>query len=295
MIHYITLNNGVKMPQIGLGTYRHFLPQLEKTVALAWELGYRNIDTSWDYKNERDLATAFKSCRIPREEIFVTTKLDADPLYWAGWHQGKRKILNLLRRRTIKQAIEISFKNLGFEYIDLMLVHWPWPQFRAMYDALADYMQQGRIRAIGVSSFQIPHLQALAQSSDIVPAVNQFEISPLNHQQGLIDYCQSKNIVVEAMSTFSHFRSRESRAEILANKTIEEIAAKHGKTSAQTVLRWLVQQGIIIIPSSKSPVHLRENIELWDFSLDKKEMESINSLDRGKWLNYDSTETLKWL
>lgn len=294
--HYIHLNNGVEMPQVGLGLYKHFMPQLAQTLRTAYDLGYRNFDTARHYYNEGDLAQALKETGIRREDVFITTKFMAHDMYWCGWHaDGKRRVLNMLRRRSIRGAAELSFRGLDTDYIDLMLVHWPWPQFRDIYKHLASLMKEGRVRAIGVCSFLQPHLEALMESCDIVPAVNQFEISPLNTQKPLIAFCQSHGIAVEAMATFSHYRSREPRAEILQHQTLEAIAQAHNVTPAQVVLRWLVQQGIAIIPSSKSAEHLRQNIDLFGWSLTADEMARIDALDQGRWLNYDSRHTLRWL
>ena len=156
-----------------------------------------------------------------------------------------------------------------------------------MYAEMTKYYKEGRIRAIGVCSSLPPHIQAFEDVSDVVPAVNQFEISPLNTQKKLIEFCQNKGIVVEAMSTFSHFRSITPRTEILENETIDIVAKKYGKTIAQVILRWLLQQNIVIIPKTWNPRHLEENITLYDFELNDDDMKIIDSLDKGKFLNYN--------
>ena len=166
-------------------------------------------------------------------------------------------------------------------------MHWPWPMYRRMYEVLTDLYHEGRIRAIGVCSCTPTHLQALAEVSDVVPAVNQFEISPLNTQKQLIQYCQNKRIIVEAMSTFSHYRSNEPRMEILENPVIRPIADKYHKSIAQVVLRWLIQQQIAIIPKTWNFDRLKENISLFDFTLTEEDMSIIDSLDKGKFLNYN--------
>lgn len=282
----ITLNNGVVMPQLGLGTFLIPNSELSRTIGEAYRLGYRQFDTAWRYHNEREIAQALKENGIKREEVFITTKLNADALFFKRYHGGPLRFLNV-RIRTIRQAIEMSFKNLGFDYVDLFLVHTPWPMYPAMYEALTDYYKQGRIRAIGVSSFLPPMIESLKEVSDVIPAINQFEISPLNTQKNLIQWCQSRNIAVQAMSTFSHFRSNEPRLEILNNPILQKIATHHNKSVVQIVLRWLIQQNIVIIPKTWYFAHLKENIDILDFSLSAEEMEVVNKLDKGKFLNYN--------
>jgi diketogulonate reductase-like aldo/keto reductase len=282
----ITLNNGVTMPQMGLGTF--LIPQKElcRTIAEAYEMGYRQFDTAWRYHNECDIAKALKENGINREDVFLTTKVNADALFFGGYKYGKHRIFNI-RRCSIKSAIEESFRNLNTDYIDLFLVHWPWKMYRKMYSVLTDLYHQGRIRAIGVCSCLPPHLEALKEVSDVIPAVNQFEISPLNTQKKLIKYCHDLGIAVEAMSTFSHFRSNEPRKEIMENEILKQMAFAHGKSVAQIILRWLIQQNIIIIPKTWNSNHLIENISIFDFELSQDEMCKIDSLDKGVFLNYN--------
>lgn len=188
---------------------------------------------------------------------------------------------------SIEQAILKSFDNLDTEYIDLFLIHNPWKIFMDMWEVLEKFYKEGRIRAIGVSNFLQPHIEALSEISDVVPAVNQIEISPLNAQIELTKYCQDRGIAVEAMSTFSHFRSVEPRLEIIEHPLILAIAKKHGKSTVQIVLRWLVQRGIIVIPKTWNMVHLKENISILDFELSVDEMAEITSLNKGRYLNYN--------
>jgi len=292
-MEHVVLNNGVKMPQVGLGTFLIPKEEIAKTITAAYDMGYRQFDTAWRYHNERDIADALRSHGVKREEVFITTKVNVDALYRFGYHEGKRRVLNIIRRSSIKRAVQESFDNLGMEYIDLFLVHYPWPQYLDMYEELTRLHHEGRIRAIGVSNMLPPHIEALQNISDIVPAVNQVEISPLNTQKQLIGWCQSRGIVVEAMSTFSHFRSVEPRMEIIGNEKLADIAAVHGKSVVQVVLRWLIQQGVIVIPKTWNMEHLRENINVFDFQLSTKEMEIIDSLDCGRFLNYNPYAALK--
>lgn len=286
------LNNGIQMPRIGLGTFLIPKEKIIDTIGQAYDLGYRKFDTAWRYFNEADIAAALKVHHIPRESVFITTKVNADALFLGRFHGGPLKLLNI-RIKSIRKAVEESFKHLNTEYVDLFLVHTPWPMYPEMYEVLTDFYHKGMIRAIGVSSFLPPMIASLKDVSDVVPAVNQFEISPLNTQKQLIKYCQGGGIVAEAMSTFSHFRSNEPRMEILENPAIKPIANKYCKSIAQVVLRWLYQQNISIIPKTWNPAHLRENIEIFDFQLTDEEMKSIDSLDRGKFLNYDPYPAMK--
>lgn len=294
-MEYIALNNGVRMPQVGLGTFLIPKENLSRTIAQAYEMGYRQFDTAWRYHNETDIARALKSNGIKREDVFITTKVNADALYYFGYWYGKHSIINVRSFKPVSKAIQESFDNLATDYIDLFLVHWPWPIYRKMYKQLTKFYKEGRIRAIGVCSCLPPHLEALKEISDVVPAVNQFEISPLNTQKELIKYCKDRGIQVEAMSTFSHFRSNMPRNEILENVVIQPIAEKYKKSVAQVILRWLIQQKIIVIPKTWNDIHLRENISLFDFALTDEEMIIIDSLDQGRFLNYNPYNAFRGL
>lgn len=275
------------MPQIGLGTFLIPLDKLSATIGTAYNLGYRQFDTAWRYYNEKEISQALKDNNIDRRDVFITTKVNADALYIFKYHYGKHRIINIPNGKSIEHAVMASFENLGTDYVDLFLVHWPWPMYKKMYRVLTRLYHQGRIHAIGVSNFTRAHLESLKDVSDVVPAVNQFEISPLNSQKPLIEYCNENGIAVEAMSTFSHYRSIEPRDEIINHPLLLNIANEHNKTVVQVVLRWLIQQRIIIIPKTWNPVHLRENIAITDFELSDKEMREIDSLDTGRCLNYN--------
>lgn len=281
----IILNNGVAMPQVGMGTFLIPKEEIERTIMTAYDLGYRQFDTAWRYHNEADIVSALKKHGVNREDYFITTKVNIDALYYGGYKYGLKHIN--IRSKSIQRAVEESFDNLQTDYIDLFLVHYPWHLFIDMWEVLEKYYKAGRIRAIGVSNFLQPHIEAIKEVSDITPAVNQFEISPLNTQKELIKYCRDNNIAVEAMSTFSHFRSVEPRLEIINNPVIAEIARKHQKSTVQIVLRWLVQQNIIVIPKTWKKEHLIENISVFDFELSDDEIKSIDMLDQGKFLNYN--------
>jgi len=155
-MEYVVLNNGVKMPQVGLGTFLIPKEEIANTITAAYDMGYRQFDTAWRYHNERDIADALRGHGVKREEVFITTKVNVDALYRFGYHEGKRRVLNIIRRSSIKRAVQESFDNLGMEYIDLFLVHYPWPQYLDMYEELTRLYHEGRIRAIGVSNMLPP-------------------------------------------------------------------------------------------------------------------------------------------
>lgn len=282
------------MPMVGLGTFQIPQEKMSRVIGQAYELGYRMFDTAWMYGNERGIAEALQSNGIKREDVFISTKCNADALYFRGCHAGKKGIFDVRNFTSIRSAIMRSFDNLKTDYIDLFLVHWPWPipVAQRFYSELTKLNNEGRIKAIGVCSALPPHLDAFADASDIVPAVNQFEISPLNTQKKLIKYCQDRGISVEAMSTFSHFRNTETRKDIVSNPVISPIAEKYGKSIPQIILRWLVQQGIIVIPKSSNKGRLHENISIFDFILTDEEMQIIDGLDKGCFLNYKPEVTL---
>lgn len=294
----ILLNNGIEMPSVGMGTYLIDKQVLPDTLKNAYEYGYRKFDTAWRYKNERIITdTFFGKMGIDREKIFITTKVNQSGMFLLGYH-GTADIIHRManiRFRSVKSAIEASFNNLGLDYIDLFLVHAACPWYLEMYDELTKLYKKGRIRAIGVSSFLPPHIESLKEVSDVIPSVNQFEISPLNTQKHLIEYCKENGIVPEAMSTLSHYHSNEVRKEILEHETIQKIAKDKGKSPAQIVWRWLHQQGVSIIPKSRKSEHLKENISILDWSLNNDEMTSIDNMDKGKFLNYDIYPKLQYL
>ena len=270
---YIELNNGVQMPQVGFGTYRIDNKILPRVLNEAYQLGYRQFDTAWKYGNESVIADWLRDYNVKREDVFITTKINLDSLYFWGYHYGIDRLKNWRNFKSIKKAVQESFDNLRMDYIDLFLIHHPYHNFMEMYEVLTDFYKQGRIRAIGV---------------------NQFEISPLNTQKELIKYCQDNGVAVEAMSTFSHFRSNEPRKEITESELIKPIAQKYNKSIVQVVLRWLIQQNIIVIPKTWYSQHMKENISVFDFELTTEEMTIIDTMNQGRYLNYDPTAMTKY-
>ncbi len=280
----IVLNNGVEIPQQGFGTYLIPKEKLSETIGKAYELGYRQFDTAWRYGNEKEIAQALKDNGIKREDVFITSKFNITGSYKSYNFHNK---LYSIKFRSIESVIEQSFRDLDTDYIDLYLMHFPYPMYKKIWDVMSKFYNDGRIRAIGVCSFLPPHLEALKEYSDIVPAVNQFEISPLNTQKNLIKYCQDRGIAVEAMSTFSHYRNVEPRKEILENELLLSIAKKCNKSVVQVVLRWMLQQNIILIPKTWYFPHMFDNINILDFELSEEDMKAIDSLDEGVFKNYN--------
>lgn len=270
-MNYITLNNGVKMPQLGFGVYKVTNEEIKDAVTHALNAGYRSIDTAQFYDNEAGVGEAINESGIPRDEIFVTTKV------W-NTHHGYDKAL---------EAFEQSLTLLNLDYIDLYLVHWPMPKYDLYvetYKALEKLYRDGRVRAIGVSNFHIEHLERLLAECEIKPVVNQVECHPYLQQKELKAFCKENDIVVEAWSPIA------KGGEVLQDEIIKETADKYGKSAAQVVLRWHMQEGTIAIPKSVTPSRIKENIDIFDFSLTDEEMEKIASLDRNHRIGKDPNE-----
>jgi 2,5-diketo-D-gluconate reductase A len=259
----IKLNNGVKMPQIGLGVWEaESGGEVENAIAVALAAGYRLVDTAKAYGNEASVGKAVRESDIPREEIFVTTKLwNAD--------QGYDKTL---------LAFDESMEKLGLDYLDLYLIHWPLPmhgKFQDSWKAMEKMYADKRVRAIGVSNFKPHHLEQLLETADTVPAVNQIELHPHFQQRETRDFCKKYGIEVEAYSPLKR------GGDVLEEPVIQALATGHGKTPAQIVLRWHIQEGLIVIPKSVTPERIVSNIDVFDFELSADEMEQIRALDRG--------------
>lgn len=264
----ITLNNGVLMPQLGFGVWQ--VPDDEATAAVttALEAGYRSIDTASLYANEEGTGRAVAASGLPREELFVTTKLHNPD---QGYDQALR-------------AFDLSLAKLGLDYVDLYLIHWPQPRRDAYTDtwrALERIAADGRARAIGVSNFQPAHLRRLMDGSDVVPAVNQIELHPQLAQSELRSLHAQLGIATEAWSPLGQGKG------LLDNPVIAKIAARHGRTAAQVVLRWHLQLGNVVIPKSVTPSRIRENIDIFDFELPPADLAELAALDDGTRLGPD--------
>ena len=258
-----TLNNGIEMPWLGLGTWRvKDEATLDQAVKVALDTGYISIDTAAAYGNEDFLGRTLKSTGVSRDELFITTKL---------WN---RQLVDGYDA-SIK-ACKDSLKRLQLDYLDLYLIHWPVPKMNKYtegWKALIKLREEGLVRSIGVSNFHIHHLKEIEEATGVIPAVNQVELHPWLTQKELIAYCQEKGIQVEAYSPLMGGKLGEEEA-------LSEIAAAYGKTPAQIVLRWHLQNKIIIIPKSVHDYRIRENADLYDFELKDSDMKRIDALNR---------------
>jgi methylglyoxal/glyoxal reductase len=265
----VRLNNGVEIPRLGLGVFR--APRGEEThqaVSLALAQGYRHIDTARIYGNERDVGAAVRDSGIPRGEIFVTTKLWNDD-------QGYE---------TTLRACERSLKELGLEYVDLYLMHWPVPGKRLdSWRAMEKLLAEGKCRAIGVSNFQERHLEELLGQAKVVPAVNQVEFSPFLYQAQLLRSCEERGIAVEAYSPLT-------KGQRLGHPMLGRVARHHSKTPAQVLIRWGLQHGLIVIPKSTREERIRENADVFGFELSAAEMHALDSLNEDLRTSWDPTD-----
>lgn len=255
-----TLNDGVTMPWLGLGVWQtKDGDEVIHAVKSAIELGYRSIDTASAYKNEEGVGQAIKESGVAREELFVTTKVfNSDQGY----------------EQTLK-AFESSRKKLGLDVIDLYLIHWPVKdKFRETWKALIHLQQEGYVKSIGVSNFQPHHLNAIIGDTGVVPVVDQVEFHPLLTQRDLLKYCREQNIQVEAWSPLMQGN--------LDIPLLQELAQKYGRTPAQIVLRWDIQQGVITIPKSVHEDRIRENAGIFDFTLSDEDVQAIEGLNKNQ-------------
>lgn len=261
-VPYVDLNDGNRMPQLGFGVFQVPERETAPTVAHALRTGYRAIDTAAAYGNEAGVRDALKTSGLDRGEVFITTKL-------ANGEHG---------RDRADRAFATSVEKLGGDYIDLYLIHWPIPR-RGLYvetwEALCGLREQGRVRSIGVSNFQIEHLERIIDATGVVPAVNQIELHPRLQQAELRRFHAEHNIATEAWSPLG-------KGQFLDDPTIERIAAAHGRTPAQIVLRWHIELGNVVIPKSVTPERIEENFELFGFALSEDDMRALAELDRGE-------------
>ncbi|MFF0793154.1 aldo/keto reductase [Streptomyces spiralis] len=264
----IILNNGVEMPQLGFGVWQVPDDEAERAVATALEAGYRSIDTAAIYGNEEGTGRGIAASGIPREEVFVTTKL------WNSDHGYDATL----------RAFDVSLAKLGLEYLDLYLIHWPLPsrgRYVDSYRAFERLLADGRVRAIGVSNFLPEHLEHLIAETSVIPAVNQIELHPHLQQHAARAFHAERGIATEAWSPLGQGKG------LLEVPAIVAIAQKHNRTPAQVVLRWHVQLGNIAIPKSVTPARIRENIDVFDFSLDEEDLAAISALNEDRRLGPD--------
>jgi 2,5-diketo-D-gluconate reductase A len=264
----IRLNNGVQIPQFGFGVFQIEPGQTAEVVRTAFDAGYRHIDTAQGYGNEEGVGKAVRESGLPREEVFVTTKL----------------INNRHGYDEAIAALDESLQAMGLDYVDLYLIHWPRPhadRYVETWRAFEKILSDGKACSIGVSNFQVPHLERLAAETGTVPAVNQIELHPLLQQSQLRDYHREHGIATEAWSPIGKGR------DLLRDERIVALGEKYAKTPAQIVLRWHIQLDHIVFPKSVTPSRIRENIDVFDFELGDDDMATIGELDSGTRLGPD--------
>jgi 2,5-diketo-D-gluconate reductase A len=253
----VSLNSGVAMPQVGFGTWEVGRREVE----LALEAGYRSIDTASMYGNEREIGDAIAASGVARDELFVATKV------WNDAHGYDAAL----------RSFDQSLGRLGLDVLDLLLIHWPAPErdlYVETWQAFERLLADGAVRAIGVSNFEVEHLERLARETDVTPMVNQVELNPYLPQRPLREYGAAHGIVTEA------WRPLGKGGPLLRDAAVVEIAERHGRTPAQVVLRWAIQQGIVVIPRSSRPERIAENLRVNDFELDRGDTERIDGLAR---------------
>lgn len=260
----VVLNNGIKMPIIGLGTFRSKPEDAYKAVKAALDSGYRHIDTAAIYGNEEAVGNAIRDSKIAREDLFVTTKV------W-NTEQGYEKTI---------AAFNESLEKLGLEYIDLYLIHWfkGYDKSLDTYKAMEELYRQGKIKALGVSNYNVHHIQHLLDNVTIKPTVNQVETHVFLQNHFLQEFCKNNEIQLEAYAPLFS----KNINELLNNPTLQEIAKKHNKSVAQIAIRWVIERNIVVIPKSITPARISQNFDVFDFNLDKDDMNKIRGLNQGR-------------
>lgn len=257
----MTFDNGIEIPQLGYGVFRIPNTETQEAVTRALQIGYRHIDTAAIYGNEEGVGRAIAESGVPREELFVTTKL---------WNEKQGY-------ESTFEAFETSLQKLGLDHVDLYLIHWPIPardRFVDSWKAFEKLLADGRTRAIGVSNFRVEDLERLISETSVVPAINQIELHPQFPQQELRVFHAKHNIATEAWGPLG-------QGSLIENATIGELASKHGKSPAQIILRWHVQIGNVVIPKSVTPERMAENLDIFDFSLAEDDLVTIAGVDTG--------------
>jgi 2,5-diketo-D-gluconate reductase A len=260
----VTLNDGHSIPQLGFGVFQIDPTETAAAVRTALEVGYRHIDTAEMYRNERGVGQAVRASGLDRAEVFITSKLNN------GYH----------RPDDARRAFETTLSELGFDYVDLFLIHWPLPtlyggDYVSTWKTLEEFHAEGRARSIGVSNFQVEHLERLASASDHTPAVNQIELHPYLLNEQVRAYGEAHDIATEAWSPIA-------QGAVLNDPEITAIGKRLDKSPAQVVLRWHIQRGNIVFPKSTTPARIKENFELFDFQLEADDVARITTLDKGE-------------
>ncbi|QXU48986.1 aldo/keto reductase [Chryseobacterium sp. D764] len=263
----VTLNNGVDIPALGFGVWQmEDLKECENAVIKAIQSGYRMIDTAAIYQNETAVGAGVKNSGVDREALFITSKV------WVQDH-GYEKA---------KSAFQRTLDRLQMDYLDMYLIHWPYGDFLGTWKALEELYKEGKIKAIGVCNFTIEKLEELKANSTVLPVINQIELHPVFQQKELQVYDRENNIITQPWSPLGN-----GNAQLLSNPDLKAIAEKYGKTVAQVILRWHLQEGFVVIPKSVTPSRIEENFNVFDFELTEDEMNVVRSLDTGKRLFFD--------
>lgn len=272
---YVTLANGVKMPQLGYGVYQVTKEECKRCVLDALDVGYRAIDTAQSYFNEAEVGEAIAESGIDRKEIFLTTKVWIEHY---GYEQAKESVLQ-------------SMEKLKTDYIDLVLLHQPFADYYGAYRALEDLYEEGKLRAIGVSNFYPDRLVDIASFARIKPMVNQIETHPLNQQIEAHEWLEKYGVIHEAWAPFG-----EGRGNMFTNPVLQEIGKKYDKTVAQVILRWQLQRGIVIIPKSTHKERMAQNLDVFDFTLTDEDMQDIAALDTktSSFFSHQDTAIVEW-
>jgi 2,5-diketo-D-gluconate reductase A len=263
-VPHVTLNDGNEIPQLGFGVFQIDPSEAVVAITTALEVGYRHIDTAEMYGNEREVGEAIRASGLDRSEVYVTSKLNN----------------NAHRPDEARRAFDRTLEELGFDYLDLFLIHWPLPtrydgDFVSTWRTMEEFKADGRARSIGVSNFEVEHLERLAAETEVVPAVDQIELHPYFQNREVEAYLKEHGIATEAWAPIA-------QGKVLDDPVINEIAEKLGRTPAQVVLRWHIERGRIVFPKSVTPERIRENFELFDFELEPGDAEAIDALDRGE-------------
>lgn len=271
-MEFVTLSNGYELPMIGFGTFPLKGEELKKVLRMTANAGYMLYDSAFLYKNEEDIGTCLRNGILKRESVFLTSKIQGIQ------YTGRLKCL-YLDRISVKKAYAIACRKFGTDYLDLYLLHSPFKRFPEAYKELIALYKKGKVKAIGVSNFDVQDLQTLYEKCGEYPMVNQIELHPLNTMKSLVAYCKEHGIQVEAYSPFGR---GNLVSEIMTNPRLKIIAEKYKKTVGQIVLRWIVQQGIMAIPRSCNAERIKQNLEVFDFSLNQEEMDYVDSLNQNK-------------
>jgi 2,5-diketo-D-gluconate reductase A len=258
----VALNDGRTIPQLGFGVFLIPPAETARAVRTALEAGYCHVDTAQMYRNEAEVARGIADAGMDREQVFITTKVD-----------NNRHGLEESRK-----SVEESLRRLGSDYVDLLLIHWPQPsrdEYVETWDGLVRCREQGKAVSVGVSNFQVPHLERIAEATGVVPAINQIELHPKLGQPRLQDYHREHGIATEAWSPIA-------RGAVLDEPVVTSIASTYGKTAAQVVLRWHLQRGNVVFPKSVTPSRIAENIDIFDFELADDDLTAIDAMDAGE-------------